>query len=79
MPGDDCFTFADRDGLIETCADLGDGVAAGEVVARVWPLDRTGVAPHELRAGLDGLLVGRHFPGLVKAGDCVAVVARRVS
>ena len=78
MAGDDCFTFADRDGLIEPCADLGDAVAAGQVLARVWPVDRTGTAPYELRARLDGLLAGRHFPGLVKAGDCVGVVARRV-
>ena len=35
----------------------------------------TGLAPIELRARLDGLIVARHFPGLVKAGDCAAVVA----
>ena len=47
----------------------------GDVVARVWPVDRTGVAPVEYRAGRGGLLAGRHFPGLVKAGDFMAVVA----
>ena len=77
MPGGECFAFAERDGLIEPCADLGDAVLGGQVVARIWPPDRTGVAPHEVRAGHDGLLAGRHFPGLVQAGDCVAVVARR--
>ena len=77
MP-DDCFAFADRDGLIEPCADLGDPVAAGRAVARVWPVDRTGEAPREIVAGSDGLLLGRHVPGLVKAGDCVAVVGREV-
>ena len=39
------------------------------------PVGRTGHAPAECRAALDGLLATRHFPGLVKAGDCVAVVA----
>ena len=77
MP-DGCFAFADRDGLIEPCADLGDPVAAGRTVAKVWPTDRTGEAPRELVAGADGLLLGRHVPGLVKAGDCVAVVGREV-
>ena len=75
MP-DGCFAFADRDGLIEPCADLGDPVRSGQAVARVWPVDRTGEAPRELVANADGLLLGRHFPGLVKGGDCVAVVAR---
>ncbi len=39
---------------------------------------RTGMAPVEIRAGLTGLLAARHFPGLVKAGDCAAVVAVEV-
>ena len=75
MPSGDCFTFAEDDGLIEPMIDLGGAVAAGAVVARVHPVTRTGLAPAELRARLDGLLVARHFPGLVKAGDCAAVVA----
>jgi len=75
MPSGDCFVFTDRDGLIEPCVDLGDRVRKGEVVARLHPLDRTGEAPAEYRAGLDGMLTARHFPGLGKAGDCLAVVA----
>jgi len=38
------------------------------------PIGRTGVAPAEIRTKLTGLLAARHFPGLVKPGDCVAVV-----
>ena len=38
-------------------------------------MDRTGVAPTAYHARRDGLLVARHFPGLVKAGDCMAVLA----
>ena len=75
MPDDDCFVFSEHEGLIETRVDLGERVAAGDVLARVWPADRTGVAPIEYRARRGGLLASRHFPGLVKAGDCVAVVA----
>ncbi|MEP1172246.1 MAG: N-alpha-acetyl diaminobutyric acid deacetylase DoeB, partial [Alphaproteobacteria bacterium] len=38
------------------------------------PTARTGVAPIDYCANMDGILVARHFPGLVKTGDCVAVV-----
>jgi len=74
MPSDDCFLFAEADGLIETCIDLGEPVRKGDVLARVYPIGRTGLAPAEYQAKLDGILVARHFPGLVKAGDCLAVL-----
>ena len=75
MPSDDCFCFAEEDGMIETMVDLGDSVTEGQVVARIHPVGRTGVAPLEIRAKMSGLLVARHFPGLVKAGDCASVMA----
>lgn len=75
MTHDDCFAFATDDGLIEPCADLGDTLAEGDLLARIWPVDRTGVPPAEYRAKRGGLLTARHFPGLVKAGDCLAVIA----
>ncbi|MFC5385539.1 N(2)-acetyl-L-2,4-diaminobutanoate deacetylase DoeB [Aquamicrobium segne] len=75
MPGDDCFAFAQEDGMIETMVDLGGTVTKGMVIARVWGTGRTGVAPQEIHAKMDGLLVARHFPGLVKAGDCASVIA----
>ncbi len=78
MPDNDCFTFSEQDGLIEPRIDLGQTVRKGDVVAQVWPADRTGVPPIQYRAGMDGLLTARHFPGLVKSGDCVAVTAQVV-
>lgn len=74
MPDADCFTFSEMDGLHEPVVDLGDAVEKGDVLARVWPVDRTGVAPAEFKAGRSGLLISRHFPGLIKSGDCLAVV-----
>ena len=74
MPSADCFRFAEDSGLIEACVDLGQPVRAGDLLARIHPIGRTGAAPAEYRAALDGILVARHFPGLVKAGDCLAVV-----
>lgn len=75
MPDGDCFVFAEHDGLIEPLVDLGEPVCKGDVVARVWPLDRTGVKAIDYCARRSGILASRHFPGLVKSGDCMAVTA----
>ena len=74
MPSADCFTFSECAGLMEPLVDLGDPVRKGQPVGRVTPIERTGAAPFEFTARLDGVLAARHFPGLVKTGDCVAVV-----
>ena len=75
MPDGDCFCFAEDAGLIEPRFDLGDAVKKGEAVALIHAVGRTGQPPVEVRAKMDGLLCARHFPGLVKPGDCVAVFA----
>ena len=75
MPDGDCFVISQHDGLLEPVVDLGGEIKRNEVVAQVWPLDRTGVEPIAYRAQRDGMLAGRHFPGLVKSGDCMAVIA----
>ncbi len=75
MPDGDCFVISEHDGLIEPVVDLGGEIKRNDVVAQVWPLDRTGVEPIAYRARRDGILAGRHFPGLVKPGDCMAVIA----
>ncbi|SDW50646.1 N(2)-acetyl-L-2,4-diaminobutanoate deacetylase DoeB [Roseicitreum antarcticum] len=74
MPDGACFTFAQVGGLCETLVDLGAPVQAGQSVARVWPMGASGVAPTVYTAGLDGILISRHFPGLIQPGDCLAVV-----
>ena len=78
MPSGDCFCFAEHDGMIETLVDLGEPVEAGAVIARIHAVGRTGIAPQDIRAKMSGILVARHFPGLVKAGDCASVVAVEV-
>ena len=75
MPDGDCFVIGRDRGLIEPCADLGETVGKGQVIARVYDAERMDRAPAEYRAKRSGLLAGRHFPGLVKPGDCLAVVA----
>lgn len=79
MPGDDCFVVCKHDGLIEPLIDLGEEVREGDVVARVWPVDRTGIEPVPYHARRGGILAGRHCPGLVKSGDCMAIIAVVVS
>lgn len=75
MPGDDCYHLAPAAGLVEPLVDLGGTVRAGERLARIWSAERTGVAPVVVEARRAGLLVARHFPGLVQLGDCLAVLA----
>jgi len=75
MPDGDCFVFSESEGMIEPLVDLGEAVFKGDVVARVWTTGKTGVAPADYRAGRSGILMARHFPGLIKSGDCLAVVA----
>jgi N-alpha-acetyl-L-2,4-diaminobutyrate deacetylase len=74
MPDDKCFVFSESSGLLEMTVDLGARVREGEPVARVYNMERTGQAPDEYCARRDGMLVGRHFAGLVQMGDAIAVI-----
>lgn len=78
MPDGDCFSFSEESGMIEPLVDMGEAVAKGQVLARIYPIGRTGSEPSDIRAKMDGILCARHFPGLVKTGDCVSVVAKEV-
>ncbi len=78
MPDDTCFLFSQNSGLIEYLFDLGDAVTKGEPVARIWPADRTGIAPVECCALRSGILTARHVPGLIKVGDFISLIATEV-
>lgn len=78
MPDGDCFTFAEDGGLIQFLANLGDRVEAGQAIARIHVTGRTGTEPIAVTCRRSGLFTARHFPGLVKPGDCVAVIAEEV-
>jgi N-alpha-acetyl-L-2,4-diaminobutyrate deacetylase len=75
MPSDDCFVTSETSGLLEFCVDLGETVDEGQVLARIHDVERTGAEPADYRARIGGVLAGRHFPGLIGTGDCLAVVA----
>ena len=74
MPDGDCFAFAEAEGMLEMLVDLGEAVEQGQPLAQLWPLDRTGQPPTPVLAKRSGILAGRHFPGLVAMGDCLAVI-----
>ncbi|MDP9813087.1 N-alpha-acetyl-L-2,4-diaminobutyrate deacetylase [Rhizobium tibeticum] len=76
MPDGDCFIFSESAGLAEFAVDLGDAVKKGDVIARIHSVGHTGETPVELRSKMDGILTARHFPGLIKTGDCAAVIAQ---
>ena len=78
MPSAECFTFSEHDGLLEPSVDLDQAVRKGDLLARVWPIERSGLAAADYRAGMDGILVARHFPGRITLGDCLAVLAVKV-
>jgi len=74
MPDGDCFVFSETGGIFEPMVDLGEEVGTGDLLARIWEVGRTGIPPVELRSKCSGLLISRHFPGLIQSGDCAGVV-----
>ena len=78
MQQDHAYVFSEHNGLIEPCVDLGDRVARGDLLAKIYSTERSGREPVEYRAGSDGIVMGRHFPSLIKIGDFMNVIARIV-
>ncbi len=75
MPDERCFVTSEHSGMLEFMVELGDSVAEGDLIARVYDLERSGWRPVEYTAYRDGVLAGRHYPGLVQSGDTLAVIA----
>ena len=74
-PKGGCFVSARTEGLFEICKDLGAHVDAGDVIARVHYLEDPDREPTPLVAEVSGQIVCRHVPGLIRRGDCAAVIA----
>ncbi len=74
MPDERCFVVSETAGLIDYCVDLGAPLEAGQIVARVHDIERTGRPAVAYRAERGGLLIGRHFPGLIGLGDIIAAI-----
>ena len=74
-PDGDCFVSAPANGLYEIVADLGPEVAAGQTLARIHHLEEPHRDPDILISARPGLVICRHVPGLIRRGDCAAVIA----
>lgn len=75
VPLEGGYVISTSDGLIEWLVPLGGRISAGQPIARVHEPRRLGVEPVDYTATLDGILAMRHFPGLVKMGDAIAMQA----
>lgn len=75
QPDESCFNFSPDAGMLEPVAALGQSVNKGDCLARIWSTTHTGRSPVKIHARRDGVLIGRHFPGLVQVGDCLVVLA----
>jgi N2-acetyl-L-2,4-diaminobutanoate deacetylase len=69
------FVIADDRGIFEILVDLGGEVAAGQPIGQIHDVERPRQAPAVCHAAQSGVLIGRHAPGLIKPGDCLAVIA----
>ena len=78
MQQDNAYIFSEHNGLIEPCVALGDAVNEGDLIARIYSTERSGTPPVEYHAGSTGIIMGRHFPSLIKIGDFMNVIARVV-
>lgn len=69
------FTVSDDVGILEMLVDLGQVVAADQPIAQIHDVQKPGEPPVMYHAERSGLLLGRHYPGLIRSGDCLAVIA----
>jgi N-alpha-acetyl-L-2,4-diaminobutyrate deacetylase len=68
------YVIADETGLFEPLVNLGDAVREGQAVAQIHSVEKTETPPAIYYAHRDGTLIGRHWPGLARPGDCLAVI-----
>ena len=76
MP-DDCFVMATDRGVAAYRVELGTVLSKGDPIVDIWPMGRTGIPPVTLTAPIDGIFLARHVAGLIRPGDCAAVLAVR--
>ncbi len=74
MPDGNCFVTSENTGLLELTVDIGDAVVKGQVIAKIHNIERNGENPDLYYASIDGIVIGRHHPGLIRPGDSLAVI-----
>ncbi|HHS82317.1 MAG TPA: succinylglutamate desuccinylase [Devosia sp.] len=78
IAGNDAYVRADDRGIFEPFHGLGTPVCAGQEAGRIHFVDNPARRPHMLTYGMDGVVYGLRQPGMVRRGNCCAVVASRV-
>jgi N-alpha-acetyl-L-2,4-diaminobutyrate deacetylase len=78
VPLEGAYITSDSDGLIEWVVALGQPISEGQVIARVHDPVHLGTPPRDYHATMDGILAMRHFPGIVRLGDSIAMQATAV-
>lgn len=73
------YLLAPESGIFEIAVDLGAKVKRGQAVGFIHHLERPDRAPEEIVAQSTGYLITMRAPCLTQQGDCVAVIAQRVS
>ena len=78
MPDDRCFLCSYHYGLVEPCVGLGEQVNAGDLVAKIHHIDRTGSPAEYYYAKRDGMVIIKHAPSIINIGDNLLVIAEVV-
>jgi len=78
MPDMGSYIQSEHRGIIEYCVALNGLVNEGDLIARIFSLERTGVEPELYFAKGDGIVTARHFPGIINIGDTLAVLSIEV-
>lgn len=74
-PDDDCFVIANENGLYEILIDLGAEIEEGTPIGQIHFYETPERAPSLYKARRTGMVIDRHVPGLIQAGDCLALIA----
>lgn len=73
------YLLAPESGVLEMALDLGAKVKMGQTIGWIHHLERPDRAPEQIVAASSGYLITMRAPCLTQQGDCVAVIAKRVS
>ena len=75
MPDERSFLCCEHRGLLEPFVSLGDTVKTGDLMAKIYDIDRTNTQPHEYFAKRSGMVIIKHAPSIVNMGDNLFVIA----
>jgi len=75
---DNCMISAPCNGMLELFAEVGQEVYLGNPIGQIINPLQTGVQPVPIIANKNGVVLAHHHRGLIRQGDCLAVLADEV-